>query len=319
MSRRRNVKSISTPIILGAVSVPLSVALLVGWTLVLGRTISSGDEIALDVWLLIIGALSFLVIVTIIVLLSVFLAREILEVRRQDSFIDSVSHELKSPLASIQLCLETMARADLPDDKRNTLREMMLGDVARLTSFIDDVLQASRLSGGVMGGLSLGDVDVDALLRQLARNAESRHGIEVGTVLVDVQDEMEFRTDEAALEIVLRNLIDNAIKYSPRPPEVKICARREDDRVVFEVRDRGIGIEPQHLKRIFARFFRAPRSDVRQRRGTGLGLFVAAALVRHLGGRVVAESDGLGKGTLMRLSLPAKLPPHLATTTWETT
>ncbi|MAQ17212.1 MAG: hypothetical protein CMN30_20760 [Sandaracinus sp.] len=304
--RRRNLRSISTPIILGAVSVPLSIALLVGWAIVLADNVAESDDATVDVWLLVVGSVSFVVVVTILLLMSYYLAREILEVRRQDTFIDSVTHELKSPLASLKLCLETMARPDLPEDKRAGLHNMMLGDVERLTAFIDDVLQSTRLASGGSVGINLSDVKIRDLAERISESSARRHQRSLGLVRIAIDAEMEVVTDEAALEIVLKNLVDNALKYSPPDAPVDIVARRDErGRAIVEVRDRGMGIERRHLKRVFNRFFRVQKPEVRQRRGTGLGLFVVSALVRNMGGRVEAESEGEGKGTTMRITLPA--------------
>ena len=305
MARRRNLKSISTPIILGAVSVVLSVALLVGWTVLIASQLGEGTTVTLGVWLLVLGSISFAVIVTVLVLFSVYLAREILEVRRQDSFIDSVTHELKSPLASLKLCLETMARPDLPRDKREQLREMMLDDVDRLTSFIDDVLQASRLTGH-SPSMNATEVSLASHVRELAAAIVARHRIPADAIVVDVPESITVVTDEAALSIILKNLIDNALKYSDPPATVHVSSSRDPrGRTVIEVRDRGIGIAAADLKRVFHRFYRVPHAKVRERKGTGLGLFVVWALVKNLGGKVRAFSDGVGKGTTMQVVLPA--------------
>lgn len=304
MARRRNLKSISTPIILGAISIVLSVALLVGWTVLIASQLGESTTVTLGVWLLVLGSISFAVIVTVLVLFSVYLAREILEVRRQDSFIDSVTHELKSPLASLRLCLETMARHDLPDDKRESLREMMLDDVDRLTSFIDDVLQASRLAGQ-HPSMNLSEVRLREHTRRLADGIAARHKIPRDSIVVDVPESMSIITDEAALSIILKNLIDNALKYSDAPRTVHVRSSRDSrGRAVIEVQDHGIGIAPADLKRVFQRFYRVPNADVRERKGTGLGLFVVWALVKNLGGKVQALSDGVGKGTTLRVVLP---------------
>ena len=147
MARRRKIRSsISIPITLGAITVLLSLALLVGWSFLLGQKITRSADVALDVWLLVLGALSFVLIIVVLVLFVISLARGIIEVRKQDTFIDSVTHELKSPLASLQLCLETLGRDELQGDAREKLRGMMLEDVDRLRAFIDDVLEANRLS-----------------------------------------------------------------------------------------------------------------------------------------------------------------------------
>lgn len=293
---------------MGAVSVPLSVALLVGWTLIIARNLASADDATLDTWLLIAGALSFLVIVTVLVLLSFYLVREILEVRRQDSFIDSVTHELRSPLASIRLGLETMGRTELPGEKRETLRGMMLGDVERLSTFIDDLLHASRLSSLGEISVNVGEVELGATVQEVCDGAMKRWRISPERFDIDIDPALVITTDAPALAVVLRNLVDNAIKYGGDEPTVDIRATRSKDGLVtIEVKDGGIGLEPQHLKRVFHRFFRVTSTDVRERHGTGLGLFVVSALMRSLGGSVSAHSPGLGEGTTIRLELPAEM------------
>lgn len=166
MARRRNLPSVAVPIIFGAATVPVTAALLVGWIVLLGRRIAQ-EELAGDVWLLVLGTIAFAAIITILVLFSYFLYREIREVRRQDSFIDSVTHELKSPLASIKLCLETLGRPELAAEQRQKLRDMMIHDVERLSGFIDDVLQASRLAHEA-ATINLSDVDLAELARSIA-------------------------------------------------------------------------------------------------------------------------------------------------------
>ena len=306
MARRRKIRSsISVPITLGAITVLLSLALLVGWSFLLGQKIDRSVDIAGDVWLLVLGALSFVLIIVVLVLFVISLARGIIEVRKQDTFIDSVTHELKSPLASLQLCLETLGREGLDDDAREKLRRMMFEDVDRLRAFIDDVLEANRLSYARPGMLNLSDVPLSQLTEQCARAVRVRHKLEPEEVSVDIDTQIVVTTDRAALEIVVNNLIDNAAKYSGRPARVEVMARRESEKKVrFEVTDNGIGIDRKNLKRVFQRFYRVEDQEVRQRRGTGLGLFVVSALVKQLGGEVQAISKGRGQGTTMRVELP---------------
>jgi len=296
MARRRRIRSsISTPITLGAITVLLSIALLVGWSFLLGQKIMRSADIAVDVWLLVLGALSFVLIITVLVLFVVSLARGIIEVRKQDTFIDSVTHELKSPLASLQLCLETLGREGLESGAREELRTMMMEDVDRLRAFIDDVLEANRLSYARAGMLNLSDVSVMELVEDCARAVSLRHRLSPDEVIVDVEPGLVVSTDRAALGIVVKNLIDNAVKYSKRPARVRIEGRREaDGRVMLEVRDHGIGIDRKNLKRVFQRFYRVEEQEVRERSGTGLGLFVVWALVKQLGGNVQALSEGRG-------------------------
>lgn len=306
MARRRKIRSsISIPITLGAITVLLSIALLIGWSFLLGQKITRSADVAGDVWLLVLGALSFVLIIVVLVLFVISLARGIIEVRKQDTFIDSVTHELKSPLASLQLCLETLGREGLEGEAREKLRHMMLEDVDRLRAFIDDVLEANRLSYARPGMLNLSDVSLAQLAEQCAASVRARHKLEPHEVLVDVDPEIIVSTDRAALEIVVKNLIDNAAKYSERPARVEVVARRESNQTVrFEVSDNGIGIDRKDLKRVFHRFYRVEDQEVRERRGTGLGLFVVWALVKQLGGKVQASSEGRGQGTTMRVELP---------------
>lgn len=300
---RRSVRSISVPIVLASVAVPLSIALLVGWTLLTVQNLTLEREVAQNVWLLVLGAISFMFIMAVLITFSVFLVREILEVRRQNSFIDSVTHELKSPLASIKLVLETLGRESVTAEQREQLRAMALDDVDRLSSFIDDVLQASRLAHD-RTGMSLSDVAVRDLLVRCADTVASRHKLPPDRVRVDVPGTLVVRTDATALEIVMKNLIDNAVKYSDGEPHVEVLAVADARATVIEVRDRGIGIPKKALKRVFHRFYRVSDENVRARRGTGLGLFVVSALVRNLGGSVEARSPGPNGGTTMRVVLP---------------
>jgi signal transduction histidine kinase len=306
MARRRRIRSsISTPITLGAITVLLSIALLVGWSFLIGQKIMRSANIAVDVWLLVLGALSFVLIITVLVLFVISLARGIVEVRKQDSFIDSVTHELKSPLASLQLCLETLGREGLEAEAREKLRTMMLEDVDRLRAFIDDVLEANRLSYSRAGMLNLSDISLAELAEDCAEAVRVRYRLSPEEISIDVQPGLVVSTDRAALGIVVKNLIDNAAKYSTRPAQVEVRGRREaDGRVLIEVSDHGIGIDRKNLKRVFHRFYRVEDQEVRERRGTGLGLFVVWALVKQLGGRVQASSEGRGQGTTMRVELP---------------
>jgi signal transduction histidine kinase len=303
MRRRRRTRSISGPIILSSVTVALTAALLVGWILVISRN-TLPEEWSSNAWLLVIGILSFITIIAVLVLFSVFLAREILEVRRQTTFVDSVTHELKSPLASIRLCLETMSRRELGAEQRDRLREMMLGDVERLSDLIDDILEASRLDHGQVAH-RLAAVDVNGLVRRAVAIAAKRHRMLPEDVAVDLPETLSFMSDEVALELVLRNLVDNAIKYSDPPAHVRVSAQpTESGGLHLEVEDQGVGIPRRALKRVFERFYRVDEEAIRARRGTGLGLYVVAALVRNMGGSLRAHSEGAGQGTKMVVDLP---------------
>lgn len=301
---RHGTRSMRLPIVLSSITIALSAALLVGWVLVILKNLELTKQYAANTTLLVAGIVSFTVIITVLVLFSVFLAREIREVRRQTSFMDSVTHELRSPLASIRLGLETLARSELGEQQREHLREMMLDDTERLSAFIDDILEASRFEHGDVTR-EVREVALVDLVRESVAAVARRHRIEHEVIAVDVPDELRLTTDPTALEVVLKNLLDNAIKYSDPPYDVSVSASARGARhVAIEVRDRGVGIPRSDLKRIFHRFYRVPDPAVGSRRGTGLGLFVVSALVRSLRGKLEARSRGPGTGTAIEIVLP---------------
>ncbi len=312
MSRRVRLRSTSTPIILGSATVALAVLMLVSWILVVVNDPDFSRNVGQNTTLLVMGILSLSIIAAVLVLFSVVLVREILEVRRQVSFIDSVTHELKSPLASIKLCVDTVQRTGLSAEQREHLYDMMKADVDRLASFIDDVLVANRLSAeGARHEVSA--VPLRALIDRCIERATYRHDAPPGAVTVEVPATLTLQSDPTALEIIVKNLIDNAVKYSDPPVAVRVAAERLPDGALhLSVRDAGIGLLAKDQKRILERFYRVDSEAVRRRRGTGLGLFVVSALVRGLGGRLRVESEGPERGTTMHVTLPARDPTDSA-------
>jgi signal transduction histidine kinase len=303
MSRSPN-RSISVPIILSAITVLMTLALLIGWILVIRRHLPLTDPFTINRWLLAGGIASFVLVMAVLVLFSVSLVGEILESRRQQMFIDSVTHELKSPLASIKLCLDTQARPEVSVAQQDQLRDMMLSDVERLTVFVDDILQASRISHRLRSQ-TWTPVNLSNLLIQAAESIRARYHLGPESFRLTVPSRVEIFTDPTALEIVVKNVFDNAVKYSGDPPLVLVEMRQLDSgHIGITVQDHGIGINRNQLKRIFKRFHRAPDAKVNERGGSGLGLYVAHRLLRNLGGRIRAESEGPGRGTTMRIRLP---------------
>lgn len=296
--------SISAPIIYGSISVALTVALLIGWIYVILKNQELTQQWVANLWLLIAGIVSFAMILTVLVLFSVFLARQVLEIRRQSTFVDSVTHELRSPLASIRLGLETLGRNGLDRKQRENLREMMLDDVERLSAFVDDILEATRIEHGNRASTS-SHVELAAVLERCVAAVTRRHKVPRDVVTLDVPDAMVLATDETALEVVVKNLLDNAIKYSEDDPRVELRVHQTPAAVQIDVTDHGVGIPHHELRRVFERFYRVDSEEVRARRGTGLGLFVVKALVARIGGKLSAHSEGLGHGTTMTVRLRA--------------
>jgi signal transduction histidine kinase len=303
MSRAR-ARSISGPIVISTITVVLTFALIVSWLVLVSLNTSLGGAFWSNRWLLAGGIISLVIVMSVVVMFSVFLMREIVEVRRQQTFIDSVTHELKSPLASIKLCLDTLARSELSVEQRERLRQMMLTDVERLSVFVDDILEASRIAHG-RRTQSWTTVSMPTLINHSIDGIQKRYNLDRTAFQIDMPAELTITTDPTALETVLKNLLDNAVKYSPSPPTISVSVKPNDQgQVELQVTDRGIGIEKNNLKRIFRRFYRIPSDEVYARSGTGLGLYVVAALVRNLGGHIEAHSEGPNLGTSMRVHLP---------------
>jgi signal transduction histidine kinase len=293
---------VSLPVAFATLAILASLALLIVWLVVVAHV----DELVERPAILVLGVLSPAVLITVFLMFVVILVRRILELNRQNRFIDSVTHELKSPLASLRLGLDTLDRPDLADAQQEQVRRMMRGDVGRLTGFIDDVLTASRLEHRDTA-YEAELVSIQAEVEACATLIRDRYDLGEGALVVTGDPTLELRTDRTSLSVVVTNLLDNAVKYSD-PDAVKVTATvtLEGKHLTIVVADRGIGLAKRELKRVLQRFYRVPDENVRERRGTGLGLFVASQTARTLGGRLLVSSDGPGLGTTMLVRLPAK-------------
>ncbi len=300
----RTTRSLATPITLMSVAVVLSLGLLVGWTLLIIDTLTTGTT-----WLLILGIVSIAFITTVLLMSGIALAREIVEGRHQRNFVDSVTHELKSPLASLGLCLETLARPELSQEQRVEIRTMMRHDVDRLSAFIDGVLAASRVAHRKRGERNVEPIVLSDLVEEALGKVLRRHpDASPESVRIDLPHGLVVHTDELALMTILENLLDNALKYSPSPAGITLTAATQGDALRVVVADQGIGIGPRDLERIFRRFYRGDSDEVRARSGTGLGLHVAVELARGIGGRLEANSVGVGRGSTFVLTMPIGAP-----------
>jgi signal transduction histidine kinase len=283
-------------IILGACLVALAIALNVSWIVINWR---AG-------LLLVLGIIFFLVIIGGLVLNTIFLVREVRRNEQHDAFINAVTHELKTPVASIRLYLETLQRRELPEDKRKEFYGIMLADSERLLELIEQVLRAGRSRQRLLHQSRL---DLRTLVRDTVDLARVRHHLppEALTYVehVDGESTATVLGDADELRAAVSNLVDNAIKYSGATVQVEVELLALDPRrVAVRVRDRGIGISPTELKRIFRRFYRIPEAVAMRVKGSGLGLFIVNSVARKHGGRVSAESEGPGHGSTFTLQLP---------------
>ncbi len=298
-------RSIGLPLTLGIVLSLLALSLAVGWQiLVVGdpRPMAGGLT-TLDWVLLVLGSVFFLLIIVGLVLLCAWLAREMRVNQRQRAFLDAVTHEMKTPLASLRLYLETLVRHDPEAGRRREFLGRMHEDLDRLDRTVEQVLTAARAEEP--GRRARGEaVALSGLLRDCISEVRARHRLPDAAVRLEAREEIAVRGESTELAVVFRNLVENAVKYSDHPVEVCVeVAARGDGRVAVNISDRGIGIPVGELRKIFQRFYRVGRDVQRTAAGLGLGLFIVRSLVRRHGGRVVALSEGAGQGSRFVVTL----------------
>ena len=296
-------KSVAFFIVLGACLTAGAVALNIGWVIVNWR----------QAGMLILGLIVFPLIITGVVLNTIFLVREIRRNEQHDAFINAVTHELKTPVASIRLYLQTLQRRDIDEAKRQEFYQVMVEDTDRLLSTIEQALRAGRLGAGVRRATSA-PVDLSATVRECLALARTRHHLpeEALAYRESLVDGAPPRVlgDQEELKAVVSNLLDNAIKYSGSEVRVAVeLEQPEPTRATLRVRDQGVGISPGELKRIFKRFYRVPGAVAMRVKGTGLGLFIVRSVIARHGGKVFAESEGSGRGSTFTVQLPLMPPP----------
>ncbi len=257
--------------------------------------------------LAILGVVFFLLIIAGLVLNTIFLVREIRRNEQHDSFINAVTHELKTPVASIRLYLQTLQSRDLDTDKRQEFYRVMLDDSDRLLHTIEQVLRAGS-TGSRFRRLAKTHVDLSALAQESVELARTRFHLVDGALSYEERiggARPVVLGDPDELKAAVWNLIDNAVKYSTGAVDIRVALEDvEGDRLALRVIDRGVGISPSELKRIFRRFYRVPAAVAFRVKGSGLGLFIVRSVARKHGGRAFAESEGAGRGATFTLLLP---------------
>jgi signal transduction histidine kinase len=290
-------KSIAFFVILGASLVALAIALNVGWIILNWR----------EVALLVFGIIFFLAIIFGLVINTTFLIREIRRNEQHDAFINAVTHELKTPIASIRLYLETLKTRDVDEVQRNEFYNIMLADSDRLLHTVEQVLRAGR-TGHRRRRISNSVVSLSEIVRECLEITRVRYGLNESDLAFFESPEVNgvrVSGDVDELRAAFSNLLDNAVKYSVGEVNVSVSVSAVDDkRVAIRVADKGIGIPSAQLKRIFKRFYRVPGRFMARVKGTGLGLFIVRSVVEKHGGRVFAESEGLGHGSTFTVQLP---------------
>ncbi len=299
-------------ILLGICLVGLAITLNVGWIILNWRRVLP----------LVLGVPIFMLLIAGVVVNTVFLVREVRRNERQNNFLNAVTHELKTPIASIRLYLETLQRHTVTEEKRQEFYAIMLADSERLLSTVEQVLKAGEVAQRT-GRHTREELDLVALARACIAATVTRHHLAPEAIVYEsaqgesANGEPASRTEEKVmisgnpedLETALLNILGNAVKYSPDGVRATVQIASQGEWVVLQVSDHGIGIPRAHLKSVFKRFYRVPDRAVLRTKGTGLGLFLVRSIARQHGGEARAQSSGEGLGTTITLELPRGLRP----------
>ena len=288
-------RSIVFSIGLGAALIAVILLLYIGWVLLNWRT-------GILVFL---GFLLLAMIIAGVVLNTTFLVREVRRNEQHDAFINAVTHELKTPVASIRLYLETLQTRVLDEAKRQEFYRTMVEDSDRLLTTIEQVLRTGRIGSTSRRRLNRARVDVNGVVEECLARARTLYRVPNESIEFHPGPPTTVLADPDEVRAAVSNLIDNAVKYSAGQTKVMVETSPVDGRYVsVRVKDQGVGIPKIELKQIFKRFYRVPGPLATRIKGTGLGLFIVRSVAKRHGGRAWAESEGPGRGSTFVLQLP---------------
>lgn len=296
-------RSLKWPIVLGIVMILLVVASAAGWVLVTFAGATTSQSRAGLYWtLLTVGSIVFAAILGGTIAYLTISIKAINLNRRQSNFIDSVTHELKSPIASLKLVLQTLSRRPVSDQQRSDFHRYMLDDIERLDELINRLLDAARLDR--KPDRLREACDLGQLLAEAAVSVEMRYRLPAGTVQIE-GDPLVIYAPPVDLNIIFRNLLDNAVKYGGDPPRVQVASTlTAGGEALVRIADNGPGIPPALRRKIFGRFVRLGNELERSRPGTGLGLYLVRNLVGKLGGTVRITGREPESGTVFEVTFP---------------
>jgi len=281
-------KSLKWPILLAILMIVVLVGLTVGWVLInVFGALQAPNESGLNIYwvLLSVGSIMFAFVLAGVILYLVWIIQNINLNRRQSNFIDSVTHELKTPIASLKLYLQTLDRRPVDDEQRQQFYHTMMQDVDRLDGLINQLLDVARLQQKESDLRSADWIAVHDVILEIASKLQSQYQLPDKAIRMNITP-CEVLAHRVDIEVLVRNLLDNAVKYSSDPAEIEIEVKLEDEKIHLAVSDNGPGI-PRHLRRkVFSRFYRVGDELERKKPGTGLGLFLVRSIVQRLRGTV---------------------------------
>jgi len=287
-------KSIAFYIALGACLISVILVLYIGWVLLSWRH---------GVLLTLLGILLLIIVIAGVVLNTISLVREIHRNEQKDAFINAVTHELKTPVASIRLYLETLQTRAVDEEKRKEFYRIMLEDSDRLLATIEQILRTGRM-GAASRKLNLVRIDLGPLVEECLARSRTLHAIPPESLAFHPGPPVSILADLDEVSAAISNLVENAVKYSAKDVNVRVETELAGRYVLLRVKDAGMGIPKTELKRVFKRFHRVPGPLTARVKGTGLGLYIVRSVAKRHGGRAWAESEGTGRGSTFFLELP---------------
>lgn len=295
----RTRRSLHLPITLSVALFTLNVTLMVCWIVILAKGSKWGP--------LVVGTVAFTLTIIGIAIYLVLTIKEVRLNQRQANFIDSVTHELKSPIAALKLYLETLSMRDMDEQKRRHFYDVMEGELDRLDQLINHLLEVGRLDA-IGHESEVERIPLDELLRECSEAAATHQKVDPGEVFEFELQPLKVQARRMVLEMIFRNLLDNAIKYGGVPPHVHVSLQKsERNQIVVRVTDSGEGVPSDQRNKIFKIFYRGGDELERRSKGTGLGLYIVRTLVYLLKGRVFVHSRLEGNGSVFEVQLPGSL------------
>jgi signal transduction histidine kinase len=260
------------------------------------------DKIVYRKILMIVGEGSVFLIILVFGLFKIrsTIRKELTFSQRQSNFLLSVTHELKTPIASTKLYLQTLIKRELTPEKREDLLTKALEENERLELLIDNILNASRLDNKALSPVTA-EIEFKSTVKQIIERFNKR--FQEIIIQIDIENEPVLKADKFMIETILTNLIENAIKYAGKNAGIKVFCRTSGNTLTFGVSDLGPGIPAEEKETIFNKFYRSGNEETRQTKGSGLGLYIVSEFVHLHQGTIVCKNNS-PKGSIFEVTLP---------------